>query len=484
MQHLTRWPAQVVAKVGIVAVVAAIWLPQLFTSLWLDELGTAWVLRPEVGATWQAAWETHGQSPLTYLVVWSSRQWLGGAEWQLRFLPFLFSLASLPFVWLVARRLVGADGAWVTALVYAVHPGVILLSAQARPYPLALLAFAAATWFLLRWLEAPRGHWWIAYVVAVTVVVWSHYVLAAGLLAHPLMYWWLERSERASPGRYAAAVAASLFLCAPLVGQVVSLADRSDELFFGNALSVSAVLGFSVPVVLAAGLGLAWWLSGRGVIDTTIIERGPWRSIGALAFVPPATLVAVSWATDAVPLASRYFSSGHLGIALAVGALVAAGSQVLRTGAAITILLLGLIVGSQASLATVGDDWRNALAFVAAQEVDALVLVNSGFVESRARATGELVERSDFVFAPVAYYEIPQEVRLLPPPSVGPQRIAGHLLEVRPEMLGHDEIIVISFQSAAYTAPVEVLLHGDGYEAVETPSFRGISVSRFVRAQP
>lgn len=479
MQLLTRWPAQVVARVGIVALVAAVWLPQLFTSLWLDELGTAWVLRPEIGATWQAAWETHGQSPLTYVVVWASNQLLGDAEWQLRFLPFLFSLASLPFVWLVARRLLSREGAWVTALVYAAHPGVILLSAQARPYPMALLAFAAATWFLLRWLEVPDVRWWIAYVVAAAVVVWSHYVLAAGLVAHPFLYFWLERSERATPGRYAAAVAAAAALCAPLVAQVLALTDRSDELFFGNALSVSAVLGFSLPLVLAAGLGLAMWLSGRGVIDTTAVERGPWRAIGALAIVPPVTLVAVSWATDAVPLASRYFSSGHLGIALAVGALVAAGSPALRTGATMTILLLGLIVGSQSSLATVGDDWRNALAYVAAQDENALVLLNSGFVESRT--AGDLGDRSAFVFAPVAYYEIPQDIRLLPPPSVGPHRIADHLLAARPEMLRHDDIIVVSFQSGAYAAPIEVLLHGDGYRAAETPSFRGVSVTRFTR---
>ncbi len=95
-------------------------------------------------------------APLLFLWAEKLATALGGVtEYSLHLLPFLASVALLPLVWLVGRRLMGAWGGALAVAIAAVSPLLAQYSRQAKPYSLdAVVAMVIALW-ALDWLDEP-----------------------------------------------------------------------------------------------------------------------------------------------------------------------------------------------------------------------------------------------------------------------------------------------------------------------------------------
>lgn len=150
-----------------------LWSP---SPLWLDEAQTVAFAKLPLSEL-HAALGRDGAPPLYYALLHLWMDALGGGVWTARALSMLFSVASLPLAYLVARRLGGSRRhGYVTLLLLAANPWAVRYAGEARMYSmvvfLVLVGVLAGDWLRRRPGPAP--------VVAVAAVS------AALLLTH---YW-------------------------------------------------------------------------------------------------------------------------------------------------------------------------------------------------------------------------------------------------------------------------------------------------------
>ena len=77
-------------------------------------------------------------TPLYFFLLHFWIKLFGDSEFAIRFLSFLFGIASLPLVYVVARKLSSKILAFVSMAVASVSPILVMFSDEARMYPLVL----------------------------------------------------------------------------------------------------------------------------------------------------------------------------------------------------------------------------------------------------------------------------------------------------------------------------------------------------------
>jgi hypothetical protein len=156
--------------------------------LWLDEAYSAW----SSGLSWWQLWsevpsfETHPPFYYSLLKLWT--QLLGDEPGALRSLSAVASVLTVPVGALAAREIGSQTGATRPMVLFtaacaflALSPRLIVISQDARPYALLMLAYGAALLFWLRLCGDFRGSSrdgrlinWIGIGTATTLVLWLH----------------------------------------------------------------------------------------------------------------------------------------------------------------------------------------------------------------------------------------------------------------------------------------------------------------------
>ena len=155
------------------------------SALWLDEALSVEIARRPVPDLLEAL-RRDGSPPLYYLLLHAWTSVLGTSDLAVRALSALASLAALPVVWAVGRRLGGPRVAAAALLLLAVNPFAVRYATEARMYALVQLLAAAGLLAVLRALERPAAarlvpvglcsgalaltHYWSLFLVAATAV--------------------------------------------------------------------------------------------------------------------------------------------------------------------------------------------------------------------------------------------------------------------------------------------------------------------------
>lgn len=291
---------------------------------------------------------------------------LGGGAGYARALSVLFGLATLPFVYALARRLFDAPTAVISVVLLAGNVELVGHAREARGYSLAVLLVTVAGYLLVTAYETGSARSWRLYPVIGALAVYAHMLAALAVVAQLAAV--LVVADRDRRRRAVFAGAALVVLIVPLV--VALLVDwqgaqidwvtrpRPRQLpglllwFAGNRPTLA---------VYAVGALLA--------LSAAVRERrtGGWR-YGFLAVwvaVPPLLAFAFSYAKPVYLY--RYF----LVCLPALVLLVAAGLA--RLGRAWLVVPLA-IAGAAASTWTTAsctprcviglDDWRATAAYV------------------------------------------------------------------------------------------------------------------------
>ncbi|MBI2864832.1 MAG: glycosyltransferase family 39 protein, partial [Chloroflexi bacterium] len=160
--------------VGLVIAAALLsrWFHLDAQSVWYDEAVV--VLFSGKGLAWIFAHLTQDtMPPLNYLLLhfWLG---LGRQEGAMRVLSFLFSAGSLPFAYLLARRLFGRRVALLAILLAIFSPFQIYFAQEARMYAqLSFFSLAAVYFFLLAWQEG--GRWpWLGFALSSIAAAYTH----------------------------------------------------------------------------------------------------------------------------------------------------------------------------------------------------------------------------------------------------------------------------------------------------------------------
>lgn len=403
----------------------------LGSSLWLDELLSAWVLRDGFGQIAERAVNYQGQSPLYYwlLAGWStlssgspsaevsSEAWLRG------FSLLNITLAAI-FLYQLAKHLVNREFASIVVIFFVVIDSVIW-SLSARPYAFALFLAIFSCWSLLQYLSHRKLSHLVLYTISGAAVIYSHYLFAGIFLVHfGIVYIFgcqtlggqssETRSYRQLIVPLGSALLVILAVCWPLLDQILSLAARSSQLTMKAPAGLSQVLDNLMPIyfliytLFPLALTLVVW---RGALFKLPSER---VVLFALLWylTPLVSLYLLGLLLGSNFLINRYLLWGTPGLALLGAALIYGirpfGPRVLAVLAAVLFMLV-----REGGRYWKVEEWREAAVIAAAvaermepsERASKLVyLVYPGLVEADDIEFLKNDRNSSYLLAPASHY--------------------------------------------------------------------------------
>ncbi|MGQ9889896.1 MAG: glycosyltransferase family 39 protein [Aggregatilineales bacterium] len=292
--------------------------------------------------------------PLWFSSFWLWRQIAGESEFAGRFYSVLLTALTLSLVYRLGRRWFGTDrfGLYAVALL-GVNAFFFTYALEIRPYALIMLLVAASMWFLQRWLGCERWRPALLYSVTVAAMLYVHYFLLVLILLQGAcaVVWFARRPSRRLAGQAAGAVSAALLLWLPWLPSALFQVSnaRSAEIAGGNARGLAGVGSTTVVTSWTAVASLAEWASNGWpllyaaalLIGAALLRRraGWWLALTWALGAPALSLLLNTVVAVYTP---RYVVYMVVGLALAVGAGLAALPRRARTLALVVFLLLSL----------------------------------------------------------------------------------------------------------------------------------------------
>jgi 4-amino-4-deoxy-L-arabinose transferase-like glycosyltransferase len=441
-------------------------------SLWQDEPATvalARMLWPQFLRVW---WHGEASYQAAYFLLMRGWVHLGQSETFLRFPAALFGIASIPVIYVVARKLLGDEAALASAAILAFSPTHVYYSQEARSYTMAILLVLLSSWFFVRAVQQNRESdwaWWTIFsVLAVFTHLFASFVLvgqACSLFAHKEPSPWKRMIAHAllilgmtAPGMTRAPIYAWMPQATPkeLLHLALFLGGSGEKLALSALLWIAAVrLIFRDRVRDAAGdmfwrgMFLVSWAVVPILLNGLLSIYHPVFVQRYMIFCLPATIMLAGLGMMALP---RW----HLGLWLVV-ALCATS-------------IINVFVGYRKPR----EDWRNATRAIlaSAQPGDAVVVYPSyarpGFdyyYERSPRAPGLRV------FTPPFYGVGEDDQALLRVLNSSPGEFRHVWVMVRQEGPGRQDL-------PGYSPEVAAKLHSV-FREPEQRQFNGITLLEF-----
>lgn len=238
-------------------------------SLWVDE-GASWGVARRGGTQLLLALKADPSMPL-YFVLLHFWMLLGTSEAFIRSLSAIFAVASVPLLYLVARRLAGVTAAAIATVLLAINQFQIAFAQEARGYALTEFLVILSTYLAVRIIDSPSRRVWLGYLAVTLLAVASHafalFVLAAQLLTFVV-------AGRVSWKRIAVIVGVGLAALLVLVFGPLGAVMRHNRFNWIARVGPAQALGpigaltgqgrhwFVLPYLLVALAGV-WVLAGR-----------------------------------------------------------------------------------------------------------------------------------------------------------------------------------------------------------------------------
>jgi mannosyltransferase len=343
--------------------------------LWLDDAALA----PAARAPWSTLVELSQHSstpPGVHLAGWLTQHALGSSVLAVRFPGVVAGVLLVPTLYLVGTELYDRRVGIIAAVIAAIGPGVVWLSATANAGAIAALLAAISLLGFARVLRRQRVRDWLLFTLSAVAVIWSH---PFGVLHVAVLLvgagWILHRQDhhsRVTTRMYliasAACVAAVVALVVyrhgfgpssipPPLEYATAGAPKGGESLFGIAgAGVTALVGFHPSDVTSRLLALwplcmlaSFFLLGRrwshcGVVLLALASAPAIALVGTLlAGAPRQPPYALIWFATAIPVvvigvaraitlvSPRWRSARLFALVVAVVLLVAGADQALRS---------------------------------------------------------------------------------------------------------------------------------------------------------
>jgi mannosyltransferase len=287
------------------------WLPATLPAVLMLVVGRYKLRNPTLGwdenATWIASQRTPGQiadlarhfdgviSPY-YLFMHFWTAVFGDSEFWMRAPSLIAVAAGVGIAADLGRRLFSPSVGLLGGLLLVLVPQLSRYAQDARAYGLAFLFATLSTLLLYRALQRPSWLRWIAYAAVLTLVGWAHILGLLVLVGHAYTVgtrWWADRDRALT--RWMVVTPIAVVPVLPFI--YLGLTQRGGQLDWIPAMSWSQVwaapgniFGSAAAGLLLIGLAFAVrWPDGRVV-----------RELTALAVLPPALLIAVSFVTSSL----------------------------------------------------------------------------------------------------------------------------------------------------------------------------------------
>jgi hypothetical protein len=362
---------------------AALWL-RLYRldalSFWNDEVASVTYARLPPGELWGA--DNH--PPLYYLLLHYWQLWAGDDGWRLRLLSLLFSLATLPAVWLIGRRIGGPWLAIAATCVIAFGAFDLRYAQELRMYSLLCCAAAwALAGFGALLADPPRAAQrasagdWALLGLGTLVALYTHTLalllpMTATLLA--VLLWWRRPERRRLARNFILVYGLVLLAWLPFVPELLRQSGLSSWQWIeapdlSDIAYIQLQLAFGLPYITGP-------LPAAGLVGFLALTFLGWRSLPStwrlalpvLALLPPVTAILLSWLYRPVYLARPLiWTEIPVAVLVGAGAVAVLSARPRRWLAVGVLLVLMTMAGNGYSLwyhyKVFGKaDWRNVAA--------------------------------------------------------------------------------------------------------------------------
>ena len=357
----------------LAAVLRLLYLGQ--RSFWLDEIVSVSIARldPAGFRNIVLSWELNEGLYYTLLRGWMH---LGQGEFFVRLLSVLPSVAAVPFVYLLGRRLFSQKAGLIAALLLAVNAFDVRYAQEARGYSLFSFLVVLACWFFVRCVDAPekKGNW-AGLVIALVLGIYAHFF--AGFI---LPVFWLAAVMHKKPFSWRKLLVSSaviVFLTVPALlfvatknrGQVGWVQPTTWRDLYNLAILLSGRGGLPLLLLCAVGLALALAKMFRRAPGTGKQEVWGYALVWMWLVLPVAITVAISALKPM--LVSRYL----LFCVPAFMLLVGAGLSLIRPRWLVGAMLVAIVALSLRGVADYyrtgfdppEQDWRGAVHYLLAE---------------------------------------------------------------------------------------------------------------------
>lgn len=469
--------------VALLLGIAALWVLPISSSLWLDETGTYWVVKDDLGAAIDRATRFQGQTPLYYVLAWTAKRIGGANEVALRMPSLLAMGIAVLLLYRLGRRLFDDESAMLATVVFATNPIVVFAAADARPYAITTAVLLGATLALVRWLDEGRVWDGIAYVLLASATIYLHYLFAPALAAHAVYAW---RRRGRVHWRTITSVGAGLgVLLLPALSQLLSLAGRRGSLSVPSSDLIQGLFGTIAPPILftamVTGLLIAR-IAGPVSLDHRVPRRGSFVLTAALLLIVPISFFVISEYTATKIFAQRYMVGTVIGLAL-LGGWVIACTVPARARRIVVIAILFWTAFSVGGDVHYVENWQEGIAMAnkLIDRSDTPVLVHTAFIEAAQVDWLTHPERASYLMAPIAFYPI--EGHPIPMPYQLNAPAAAYLEHVtRTELIRHDQFLLITrYGFVPFKAWLDGRLAGTGFRSTSV-IFGNVIVHEYRRA--
>ncbi len=189
-------------------------------SFWLDEGVSVMLARLDVANLLHILWRREANMALYYglLRIWL---YLGSGDYFVRSLSAVISVAAIPVIYLLGKRLFSSNTGVLAAALFSVHAWQVRYAQEARSYSLYVLLSALSCLFFLAAIEKPTHPRWNAYIACAVLAIYSHFFAVLVVGAQWAAFSFLNRDEAVSAGfRRSLKIIGLLFL--PLAVFIVS----------------------------------------------------------------------------------------------------------------------------------------------------------------------------------------------------------------------------------------------------------------------
>jgi mannosyltransferase len=358
-------------------------------SFWFDEAFTpVHVLHDGLGATLHSVVHTENTPPLWYLIAWVDVRIFGDGAIALRFPSALAGVATVPVVWAICESLGGRTGAGrraaiIAAAIVAVDPLFVWYSQEARSYGLFVLLGALTMLGFVRVLEAPTRARLVAFALAGTLALLTHYF--AIFLLVPMALWLLLDARVRQPALPAlAAIGVVGLALVPLISaqgghgtQWIgrwALSSRLQAIpqyyltgYSSASLGRGVELLVALPILAGAAFG-AWRLAApprQADAVSPPLRRAVWIALSLAAFAVLAPIVLAVLGADY--LAPRNLVAAMIPVTVVIALLLAlVDPRALGDGLAALAVLALLIVSIDVDLSPrlQRGNWRDLAAAI------------------------------------------------------------------------------------------------------------------------
>jgi len=458
-------------------------------SIWVDEASSIGIARLGWRDFFLILWNREANMAAYLLLL---RFWLffGDKEAFVRGLSVLFSVATLPIVYLLGKRLFGRASGLLGAWLLAMNAFHIRYAQETRSYAMVVFLVFLATLLLVRNLQESGDAHWAAYAGICVLAVYTHLFAGFFVLSHVAALSFLRKAKVDWPAIRRGFL---WFALGVLPLGVYSLSRGTESVSWLPKMSLATVLSFLVSISGNSGLSL---LALQG-IALAVLAYGGWSIWHRKGFVEedwgyvliPVMFFLPLALTCGISLFKPFFLGRYLNPCVPAWCLLV-GAGLARIRPVLLAVLIGAIL-AVFSVAGAVSYYRNDLDVTRGDWRSA-----SAFIIDHGRPADD-VFYLNFFGMPLEYYR-----SLRTPPATWPQSvtsrdgrlhyndflrlpIADRLRDARPA--GNRVWLLLEVAHEPDTDPANQLLRayfGKGRRLAEERKFDFISVELYERDAP